>query len=110
MLSDNHNVQAYNGQQTFHPSVDNQRKPHMSQEDYLSPIIMKVSGVKTSTVHIHSPSSNAMEKNATQRLSVGKTRVAHDSQNSYEMQIPHRPATKATTFTFTPTATKLYYL
>ncbi len=74
----------------FIPPVDNQRKAHMSQEDFVSPIITKVSGVKTSTTHIHIPATNAMEKNTTQRLSVGKIRVVHDSQNSYKIQIPHR--------------------
>ncbi len=49
-----------------------------------------VSGVKTSTAYIHTPATNAMEKNTTQRLSVGKTRVVYDNQNSYEIQIPHR--------------------
>ncbi len=56
----------------------------------MSPIITKVSGVKTSTAHIHTPATNVMEKNTTQHLSVGKTRVVHDSKNSYEIQIPHR--------------------
>ncbi len=94
----------------FVPPMDNQRKPHMSQEDCVLPIITKVSGVKTPTAHIHTPATNSMEKNTTQRLSLGKTRVwAKQGQpelvrNSNSPQT--RPATKATTFTATPTTTK----